>query len=123
MTTTHRALIVPVDVEQPCVVYDLADEDVPDIARIVADDPEQGIYDFVNVSKYGFIIAVDDIGYLRRRPLNTRAINYLRTATGVQQDYPIYGTALFMGTTPQGDYAHVPARVLRAAGIDSKEDE
>lgn len=117
MSATHRVLVVPADVSKPCVLYDLPDEDPNELSRLVTGDPLSAV-DFVSAPRHHFIVALDDIGLWKRLPVNTRAVNYLRQASGRQYVGSLVGDAVFLGVDDYGDYADVPGSVLRAAGVD-----
>lgn len=115
MQNVFTSLIVPADVTKPVVLYDLNYDDAEEIERIITGHNDA--IDFASFGRFGFLVGVDDLGVMKRLPVNTRAINYIRAGTAQQHAYPIYGDALFLGVDEIGEYAHVPDRILVAAGV------
>jgi hypothetical protein len=118
--TTHTVLVVPVEVEQPCVLYDLqeGDEGGADLERLVHDGKLDAI-DFGVYLRHRFQYAVGDYALVDGSPINTRAIRVVREVTGLPNavQHGIAGTCVFLGCTEYGDYADVPESVLIAAGV------
>lgn len=115
---SHWVLIVPAPVNEPMVAYSLPDANPHELSSLVSGTPEGVTLDFASFSRYNFIVAVDDFGAIKPLEPNYRAGAMIyEVVREIWSVYPVYGTAVFMGTTAYGDYADVPRSILESAGI------